>query len=409
MSLEIPKVASLSRERADNRSLLEYANQNRDEGFFDDVNIQVANECFPANRMVLSCFSRVFERMFKVEMKERYEQTVEVKQVDEKSMKIVIDYIYTGHIDIDNENVMDLLAAADYLELEEVKKFCFEFLISILSLDTWYAIFTASQLYENESFKRHFRQYLSKNVDEICQTEIFKSLSKGVLTSFIQNLNRNRVEEASVYQAILIWTKFDEVERKMEFPDLIQCIQFHKLSGKFFNEFVSTESLIIGNSKCMQLIMKAFSKLLTHKNVIHSKIISCEGMFTQQTCFQAFDLFEENFIDFPDLPIPLYDLKVLLVNNVAYCIGGISNKTVSKKVWKMNVKNGDSQWLEIASLPLPRYCFGAAVFHDSIVIAGGCSAADQPSLPYCSSAMYHIALNQWRPLPKMKQGLLLDW
>ena len=51
MSLESIKISvCVSRERADNRSLLEYANQNRNKEFFSDVNIKVANECFSASR-----------------------------------------------------------------------------------------------------------------------------------------------------------------------------------------------------------------------------------------------------------------------------------------------------------------------------------------------------------------------
>jgi len=70
-----------------------------------------------------SCFSCVFEKMFKVKMKERYEETVEMKEVDEKSMKILLDCMYTGHIDINYGNVVDILAAANYLQLKDVKQF----------------------------------------------------------------------------------------------------------------------------------------------------------------------------------------------------------------------------------------------------------------------------------------------
>ena len=76
---------------------------------------------------------------------------MEVKQVNEKSMKILIDYIYTGHIDIDNQKVLNLLAASDYLQLEEVKEFCFKFFVSVLAPNTWFAIHTAATLYRNES------------------------------------------------------------------------------------------------------------------------------------------------------------------------------------------------------------------------------------------------------------------
>ena len=53
--------------------LLKYANENRLLGFFNDVTIKVQNKIFPANRMVLSCYSKFFEKTFQVEMKKKYE------------------------------------------------------------------------------------------------------------------------------------------------------------------------------------------------------------------------------------------------------------------------------------------------------------------------------------------------
>ena len=93
--------------------------------FFNDFTIKVQNKTFPANRMVLSCYSKFFEKTFQVEMKEKYENSVTIHNMSTKSMQTIIDFIYTGKIVIDNESVIDLLSAADYLFVDEVKQYFF--------------------------------------------------------------------------------------------------------------------------------------------------------------------------------------------------------------------------------------------------------------------------------------------
>ena len=51
-------------------------------------------------------------------------------------MQTIIDFIYTGKIVIDNGNVMDLLLAADYLFVDEVKQY-FEFLAFVLNSENF--------------------------------------------------------------------------------------------------------------------------------------------------------------------------------------------------------------------------------------------------------------------------------
>jgi len=402
MSLQTDQLVSVSRDRVLNRSLLEYANQNRNEGFFNDVNIKVANECFSANRMVLSCFSCVFERMFKVEMKERYEETVEVKEVDEQSMKILIDYIYTGHIDIDSETVMNLLAAADYLQLEDVKQFCFEFLISILSSVTWFAVFTASNLYHNDSFDHHLQQYLSSNLEIVSLSKDFKALSKENLFLFVSYLDRNKVEESSVYQAVITWVKFDETSRKTELADLLQLIKFEKISHHFCGEIISNENLITDNYQCMKLAFQAFSQKL---KAVKTAIVSFGGQSTAvRNSFRVFNFHQGQLQTnlYPDFPLPLQDLNALKLNNSIFCVGGQDTIT-SRKAYKIDILNKNKKWQELSPPNKVIDRSAAASFDESIVVAGGCTTASL-SVGSASVECYLKPSNKWIAIASLNQA-----
>ena len=68
--------------------------------------------------------------MFDLETKEKYQNPVQIHGVDGAAVKSVIDFMYSGEVKITSENVMELIAASDYLQVDEVKRFCFEFLES---------------------------------------------------------------------------------------------------------------------------------------------------------------------------------------------------------------------------------------------------------------------------------------
>ena len=80
--------------------LLQYANNKRVDGDFNDVTIQAGAESISANRMVLACYSKFFESMFLSQLKEKYQNTVKIKTFDGIAVKHIIEYIYTGSIHI---------------------------------------------------------------------------------------------------------------------------------------------------------------------------------------------------------------------------------------------------------------------------------------------------------------------
>ena len=134
------------------KNVLEYASLNRNDDVFNDVTIKAGDESIRGHRLVLSCFSSVFEKMFKGKMREKYEHDVEIDGFDGKAIKSLIDYIYNGSIDISNANVVKLLQGADYFQLQEVKEFCFEFLASIIASDNCIELLKTAKLYEDDKF-----------------------------------------------------------------------------------------------------------------------------------------------------------------------------------------------------------------------------------------------------------------
>ena len=113
-------------------TLLTKCVQFRDEEQFIDVRLKVAKETFPAHRNVLAAYSDYFYVMFADGMKESNQEVIELKDesLSPHVFKIVIDYIYSGDLQINKENVFEVLAAADYLQVRNVLQQCCDFLLT---------------------------------------------------------------------------------------------------------------------------------------------------------------------------------------------------------------------------------------------------------------------------------------
>ena len=266
MDLSVYVQGSVTRSCSHYQKILEYADKNRKEGWFVDVTVEVDDLKIPANRFVLSCCSKVFEKMFKSQMKKRYDKTVHISAVDCESVETLIDFMYSGKLIINSKNVLRLLAAVDFLQMEEVKMFCSEFLHNVLVPPIYFTVLCVANLYRLESLQNQIYQLISSNFDEIVLAEYFWSMSETDIQSCISKLDRAQVKETSVYQTIVTWTKHYEEARAKHFPKLFQLVQLDKLPRQFLQEIVSSEDLVSENLSCQKLVMSCLFAMLDCKS-----------------------------------------------------------------------------------------------------------------------------------------------
>lgn len=108
--------------------VLKNLNQQRLKNKFTDVGLIADNCIIHAHRSVLSAGCAYFNAMFTGGLVEEKQELVEIHSIKSSILSIIIDFIYTGNVDITQDNVQELFAAADMLELDEVVSGCIEYL-----------------------------------------------------------------------------------------------------------------------------------------------------------------------------------------------------------------------------------------------------------------------------------------
>ena len=382
---------SVTRCRDENAATLQqYANNKRIADQFNDVIVVAGTESIPANRLVLSCYSKFFESVFLSPMKERHQNEIEIQKFDGQAVRALIDFMYSGKIKINETNVVNLLPVADCFQMKNVKQFCFEFLEDNLSISNCFKLINLS-IQENCPFLLESTyKFISRNFDQITQTGTFKHLSKSCLVSLISDLDSSVVKQSSVYNAILSWTQEDE-SRKKDFTELFLLIKFRLLSVQFLREVVSNEPLVKGSNECLNALTAGIIAKFKMDYLKVYKIVCVNGS-GEHTMFEVYNSAGNISKVYPSVPNRPRNHCLLKLDNFVYCIGGWStegSKGKTNKVYRLNLSEPNLKWREMASISQNTSSFGAAVYNGCLVVHGNCQGTK-------TTEVYNAQLNRWR-------------
>jgi hypothetical protein len=111
----------------------------RDTGELCDIEIRLNGRTFFAHKAILALGSPYFLSMFTCDMRER--KTTEVDLTEALSLENadvfakVLDFMYTGSILLTTDNVVEIIAASDFLLMDDLKEYCKQFLLDLGNLD----------------------------------------------------------------------------------------------------------------------------------------------------------------------------------------------------------------------------------------------------------------------------------
>lgn len=108
--------------------LLRNLNAQRLTNKFSDVGLVAGGNIIRAHKSVLAAGSAYFNAMFTVGLMEEQQELVEIHSVSPHILSQLVDFIYSGNVDITQDNVQELFAAADMLELDDVVSGCISYL-----------------------------------------------------------------------------------------------------------------------------------------------------------------------------------------------------------------------------------------------------------------------------------------
>ncbi|XP_046371478.2 kelch repeat and BTB domain-containing protein 8-like [Haliotis rufescens] len=235
-------------------SVLEEMKSMFDDRQLIDVVICVQDARIPAHRNVLAATSPYFKAMFTTNLTESRQRQILLHEVDPKSVSQIINYAYTGNLEITRGNAQNLLATASLFQILPVQKACAKFMELQLDVNNCVGIYYFAHIHSCEELRVKAREFIEKNFRDVYKTEEFLSLSHEKVSEIISSDELNVEKEEIVYEALILWIYHEIESRKEYLGDMLPLVRLGLLTVKYIQENIASNILVKQSKKCAELL-----------------------------------------------------------------------------------------------------------------------------------------------------------
>ena len=244
---------------------------------------------FKAHRNILSAASPFFCKLLQSDMKENREGIVRFKEISGAVMEDVLEFIYTGSVEVTQENCKDLIAASNYLLIPGLKKLSGRFLEREISKSNCISIFYFAEKYQCAELITNTRKFIHANFASVAEMEQFLTLEAEEVERWISSDEISVAVEADVFKIVLKWIEQNKSERKASFEQLFRQVRLGSLSRDILFDVV-TNKLVQEKFGCLRLVSDALKlkDFSGEENILQSPrkglesraIVACGGKYT---------------------------------------------------------------------------------------------------------------------------------
>lgn len=419
-----------------------------------DFTVKADGQEIKVHKAMLTAASDYFRVMFMGNMKESNENVVDLKGITANSLQQIIDFIYTGELELSFHNLTEILNAASHLQVQGALKLCCDYLKSKLNFDNAEDILHIADVYSLTEITDHFDEQILAEFEIFCQSDTFLVSSADKLIKYISSDRLMTSSEYRLFELVSQWLQHDKVRCSTHAEEVFKHIRFslmthaqlqkvrdspiirnnmnitkyvveglkyglevtcgHPLINKRADLRTPTCSLImihqgsafrpfkveaLNNStgKCYKLFTNTSGSSDCRVAVVDNFIYICRIVdFGGGTLMNSLCRFDPRHLQVQELH-PMKRLRLdsalVAVGKKLYVLGGASEYlSVLDSVECYDVST--NVWSDIEPLLVPTHSHAAAVANNKIYISGGTSSGDTRQL-LSSFASFDVETRQW--------------
>ncbi|CAI5439262.1 unnamed protein product [Caenorhabditis angaria] len=245
------------------QALLSHLNDLRTRQVLCDVILKCGeNRKIHAHRLVLSACSGYFLGMFTSHMSECFLKEIAMETIDFEILDQLVEFCYSGQIEINDSNVQELLPAACLIQINEVQNACCEYLKKQLDPSNCLGIRAFADTHSCRELMTSADEFTLKNFSSVVGKEEYLQLPIEILKDIIESDRLNATSEEIVYNAVIQWVRHDIPQRKRFLSMLLSHVRLPLCSPKFLVSTVSEDILIKSDPASRDLVDEAKNYLL---------------------------------------------------------------------------------------------------------------------------------------------------
>ena len=221
-----------------------------------DVVLIAGGQEVRAHKALLAACSPYFYAMFSG-FDETNRARIELKDVDANALEILIKFVYTSEVEVNEENVQTLLPAANLMQLSDVKEACCEFLQNQLHPTNCLGIKSFADLHGCLDLLAATNNYIESHFSEVLDCDEFYALDADQVSDLIASDTITVPSEEKVYESVIAWVRHDSGLRGQHLPRLMEHVRLPLLSRDYLLKKVDGEGLFQTYPECKDFIIEA--------------------------------------------------------------------------------------------------------------------------------------------------------
>lgn len=231
-----------------------------------------------AHRAVLAAASPYFEETFTAK---NSTNSLVFPDIEERELKLCVEFIYSGSIGISENNAEKLLKASMSLKLNDLILLCLEYLAERLNVNNCANVIAVCHKYNCDAVDNMVRRFLCAQFDNFFSVD---TNSPFTFDEFFYCLSLlrfgDRDLEMKKWKAVLLWVNCDLTKRKSEFTKLFATVDVSVLSKDFINTSLLGEPLVRSCCESLSGISAALANrdwpITAKRRKSMSHIIACK-------------------------------------------------------------------------------------------------------------------------------------
>lgn len=324
-----------------------------------------------AHRVVLASVSEYFRAMFTDRMKESRQQDVSMDGVTARGIRLLINYAYTAKLELNLENIIDVLSAANYVQITAVVDECSNYLQTQIDIDNCADLLTIGETYSLEKLQRKCYRFICLHLHEFAVTNEMNRLDFEHLQRLLTCDYPVNCTETTVLRIILNWLKTKQSNRK-----IATCLLRHVHLGKISRNILEETLTEICSRPSHQMFRELTQQLAeSQRNMDELSALVSNGSA----------LINSRGMELALINVGGFRSSSGITNEIAYYLPSTK------------------QWQHLTSIPHIEQCnYGTAVLENELYVIGGCYNVCLKEYIHPFGFRYNPITNKWATIKPMQ-------
>lgn len=246
-----------------------------------DATITQDESTFPVHRAILGSCSDYFRTLFTTSLPSEKDH-ISIGGIRGMIMERIIKYAYLRELDISEEDMFEMYAAADFLGMPSLQERCIQYIKSVLRTENCVRVMLYGQQRHCTALYEFARKYVLKNFLEVSrQCSDLMKVELEDICGLLSDECLNVKDEEPVWECCVRWIDADVTNRIKHIARLLRAVRLGLLKTQYFLEKVKEHPFVLGNDETKPIIIETLTFLydLDMVNSKHSKVDEIYSFF----------------------------------------------------------------------------------------------------------------------------------